>query len=62
MRSCNSLALLRLRVQEFNRDTLDTAIALASSARVSSARARNETDIWRLQCAGRVSVDAYHHI
>lgn len=33
-------------VQEFNRDTLDTAIALSSGASVSSVGARNETDIW----------------
>jgi iron complex outermembrane receptor protein len=33
-------------VRQFNRDSLDTAILLASGASVSSVGARNETDIW----------------
>jgi iron complex outermembrane receptor protein len=33
-------------IQEFNRDTLDTAVLLASGASVSSVGARNETNVW----------------
>ena len=33
-------------IQQFNRDTLDTAVLLASGATVSSVGARNETDVW----------------
>lgn len=33
-------------VQQFNRDTLDTAILLVSGTSVSEVGARNETDIW----------------
>ncbi|HWJ34633.1 MAG TPA: TonB-dependent receptor [Steroidobacteraceae bacterium] len=33
-------------IQQFNRDTLDSAVLLASGASVSSVGARNETNVW----------------
>ena len=33
-------------IQQFNRDTLDIAVQLASGTSVSSVGARNETDVW----------------
>jgi iron complex outermembrane receptor protein len=44
--SLGGTTITKADIQQFNRDTLDAAIALASGATVSTVGARNETDIW----------------
>ncbi len=44
--SLGGATITQTDIQLFNRDTLDTAVQLASGASVSSVGARNETDVW----------------
>ncbi|HTY94255.1 MAG TPA: TonB-dependent receptor [Steroidobacteraceae bacterium] len=44
--SLGGLQISHQDLLQFNRDTLDTAIALAPGASVSTVGARNETDVW----------------
>ena len=44
--SLSATTITRADMQQFNRDTLDRAFALASGTSVSMVGPRNETDIW----------------
>jgi iron complex outermembrane receptor protein len=44
--SLGGTTINRADIQQFNRDTLDSAVLLAPGVTVSSVGARNETDVW----------------